>query len=88
MYGLSCDLSGLGAIYYQSGRVDMGWFQNGFLNGFGRIVFKSGDIYEGQLRNGQFSGEGFYLNYFTKQMTEGVFERNQMVRRESDLGSN
>lgn len=58
VYGLQCDLSGLGAIYYVNSRMDLGWFSNGSLNGKGRIIFKSGDIYDGGLRNGQFSGEG------------------------------
>lgn len=52
VYGLCCDLSGLGAIYHSNGRIDMGWFQNGSLNGLGRIIFKSGDIYDGSLKNG------------------------------------
>ncbi|CAD8170429.1 unnamed protein product [Paramecium octaurelia] len=79
VYGLQCDLTGLGVIQYKNGRVDMGQFQNGFLNGKGRIIFKSGDIYDGQLQNGHFQGQGFYLNYNSKQMTEGIFEKNQIV---------
>ncbi|CAD8109453.1 unnamed protein product [Paramecium sonneborni] len=79
VYGLQCDLTGLGVIQYNNGRLDIGWFQNGFLNGKGKIIFKSGDIYDGQLKNGFFQGEGFYLNYNSKQLTEGQFERNQIL---------
>ncbi|CAD8099068.1 unnamed protein product [Paramecium primaurelia] len=85
VYGLQCDLTGLGVIQYKNGRVDMGQFQNGFLNGKGRIIFKSGDIYDGQLQNGQFQGQGFYLNYNSKQMTEGIFEKNQIVSIENQV---
>ncbi|CAD8090531.1 unnamed protein product [Paramecium sonneborni] len=79
VYGLQCDLTGLGVIHYKNGRVDFGYFQNGSLNGKGRIIFKSGDIYDGQLKNGFFQGQGFYLNYNSKQITEGIFEKNQIV---------
>ncbi|CAD8116476.1 unnamed protein product [Paramecium sonneborni] len=79
VYGLQCDLTGLGVIQYNNGRLDMGWFQNGSLNGRGKIIFKSGDIYDGLLKNGFFQGIGFYLNYNSKQLTEGQFERNQIL---------
>ncbi|CAD8200280.1 unnamed protein product [Paramecium pentaurelia] len=79
VYGLQCDLTGLGIIQYNNGRVDMGQFQNGSLNGRGKIIFKSGDIYDGLLKNGIFQGQGFYLNYNSKQLTEGQFERNQIL---------
>ncbi|CAD8208066.1 unnamed protein product [Paramecium octaurelia] len=79
VYGLQIDLTGLGVIQYNNGRVDLGWFQNGSLNGKGKIIFKSGDIYDGELKNGFFQGQGFYLNYNSKQLTEGQFERNQIL---------
>ncbi|KAM3129090.1 hypothetical protein pb186bvf_018802 [Paramecium bursaria] len=83
VYGLQCDLSGLGAIYYNNTRLDIGFFQNGSLNGKGRIIFKSGDIFDGNLKYGQFHGQGSYLNYHNRQLTYGVFEGNQLQSIES-----
>lgn len=63
VYGLQCDLSGLGCIVHRSGRADVGDFKNGCLEGRGRVVFASGDIYDGWLCDGQLQGLGRYLNF-------------------------
>jgi hypothetical protein len=59
VYGLECDLSGLGCVVYRSGRLDVGHFLRGSLENEGKVLFASGDIYQGGFVNGQFEGAGF-----------------------------
>ena len=38
---------GLGVLYYDDGKFDVGTFVNGLLHGFCRMNMENGDIYDG-----------------------------------------
>ena len=53
--------NGKGKIYFSSGSIFEGTFQDGIRNGFGKYQYISSGYYEGYFKNDDYEGEGKYV---------------------------
>lgn len=73
--------NGLG-IFQQgkTGRIDTGFFKDGYLHGIGRILFPDGNYYFGGFQEGRFEGTAIFYKATKRKWYHSVFKSNLKVK--------
>lgn len=66
-------------FYYNDGKSDQGFYQNGIFEGFGRLHFQNGDVYDGMMKQGVFNGYGTFYKKNMNKWIYGIFEDNKCM---------
>jgi hypothetical protein len=73
--------NGLGIFHHRvSGRVDAGFFKNGYLNGIGRIFFPNGSFYYGGFKEGKMHGTAVFYNATKRSWSFSLFKENAKLK--------
>ncbi|PCE64677.1 MORN repeat-containing protein [Sediminicola luteus] len=74
---------GQGTYYWKDGEYYEGQYQNDQRNGQGTYYWPKGEKYVGQWQNDQRSGKGAFYDKKGKIMTQGVWEKDELISHNS-----